>query len=175
MGKFTADEAVLRANRLQERLENAPLGEVVEYTTAMAWCWRKRADGKAVEPDVQAIADDFIRGIFDGLEDQYTGPDAEERLREAERVQRFFDSLKLPSIADLTEELAESLRAVLLYQDGNRLRRFNRALAIDIALVNSAVVRDLVAQDRAGDLVYTIYDEDRSSLRGSLDAVLATT
>lgn len=145
-----------RAERIKERMTNAPLGTLVEMITAVSWCLRDFADGKRPSRDVLKVANELIDWIDDG---QASNPDVTDATRRP--IEVYVGCLQLDTVADLMDEYAESLRAVLLYDDPSRLERFHRGLRIDVALANNPAIADLVARDRAGELVFEAYGPDQ--------------
>jgi hypothetical protein len=162
MSHASTDQQIHMADAMSARIKNASLGDFVEWLTAFAICFRRAVvEGKTPEPDIAKIALELIKGIDQGLPDTYEGADADERRKLHAKVEAFVAAMKPAVIADLMDEMAESYREVLLYQNADRVGRFHHSLDGDIALVSSPLVRDLVRLDRDLALDYETVEEDR--------------
>jgi len=165
------DQQILRADALGERVKNASLGEFVEWLTALAMCFRRTVvDGGSLEPAIARIALELMEGIDQGLPESLTGDDAEERRRQHARFDTYLAALKPRDIADFMDEMAEGFRAVLLYNDFDRLHRLIRCVSGDVALVCSRLVRDLVKKDIHGGLSFEPVEEDMLLMANSASA-----
>lgn len=154
-----SDRVLQVVDALQQRIKNGSLGDLVEWLTAFAICFRAAVDGKTPDPAIDKIAQEMVQALSNGRPDRYEGDDAESRRA---RVERFVKAMPLDGLVALADEMAESFREVLLSKRTDRLRRFLDGLNSDIALAGNPLVHELVRLDRDRALEFELLEEEQA-------------